>query len=250
MKKPLSILVICFLSTITMAQETKTPEVKDTSDTRTIDVKFKEYVDLSVYKELNEREKSKPKELSRITVGVAIGYNQLLESTYDYSLTTDSEHKLKIEELNKGSFVVSSALIFRFHKGEVVKDDNEIMTRTYDASQEKEVLTSANWRRKFTGIISLNLLDINSDNGISFNKSIDGGIGIGYQINSEMNIACLYELKKIRQLRSYIVKEYENESIPNGDDVYNALSTSDNNLFYDKTVEGISIKLIFNFSSL
>ncbi len=244
MKKRIITLVICFLSFVAKSQQNDSiPKIKG-NEIDLNDIQFIKYNDVRFKREEGV------KELSRITVGVAIGYNQLLESTYDYSLTTDSEHKLKIEELNRGSFVVSSALIFRFHKGEEASDGNDIMTRTYKNGMRTNEVASAKWNERFTGIISLNLLDINSDNGISFNKSIDGGIGIGYQINSEMNIACLYELKKIRQLRSYIVKEYENESIPNGDDVYNALSTSDNNLFYDKTVEGISIKLIFNFSSL
>ena len=54
----------------------------------------------------------------------------------------------------------------------------------------------------------------------------------------------------MRQLRSYIADAYENHSIPQGAEIYNALSTADNNLFYDKTLNGLSIKIIFNFSTL
>jgi hypothetical protein len=55
-------------------------------------------------------------QLSHLTIGVGIGANHLFNDVYDYSLTTDSSHKLKIEPLKRNNFVVSPVLVFRIKK--------------------------------------------------------------------------------------------------------------------------------------
>lgn len=235
-------LVALLFSVIAFAQEEAKLEANDVKSlNKSIDAFNRQVEKLQRSIEENENKE----ELSTMTIGVAVGYNHLFQTIYDYSLTTDTEHRLKVEELNSGSVVVSSALIFRFNNFDKKKNSNKLYLRDSEESDK-----SPDIFQKFSAILSLNLLDINSSNGIDFNKSIDGGIGLGYQIEANLNIALLYELKRVRQMRSYVVEQYENESIPQGTEVYNSLDSDDNNLFYNKSVTGISLKLIFNFSSL
>jgi hypothetical protein len=89
----------------------------------------------------------------------------------------------------------------------------------------------------------------------SFNKSISGGLGFGYFITQDVQLALFYDISSIPQLRNYIVNKYEGKSIPNGIDAngaainYTSLSTTDANLFYNKTISGFTFKLIFSLAN-
>jgi hypothetical protein len=187
------------------------------------------------------------KELSKLIIGIGIGPNHLFKNVYDYSLTTDSEHKLKIDKLNRNSIVVSPVVVFRFAKIAKTEGSNEI--RKFDKNRTLVDASSVSFYDKLSLILSTDLINVQSDK-VSFNNNIDGGIGIGYSFNTNLMLGLFYEIKNYRQLRNYIVEQYENQSIPNGSESYNALDEKDNNLFYNKPIESISIKLIFNFNSL
>lgn len=181
-------------------------------------------------------------ELTKLTFGVGLGANHIFNDVYDYSLTTDNLHHLKLEKLNRNNIVVSPVLIFRF--GKLAKDDeNKLKSFSKDNNKKADVL------ERLSLLFSTDLINVQSDK-ISFNKNIDGGIGLGYAIKTNLMIGVFYEIKTYRQLREYIVEQYENDSIPNGSGVFNALDKDDNNLFFNKPFESISIKLIFNFNTL
>jgi hypothetical protein len=94
---------------------------------------------------------------------------------------------------------------------------------------------------------ALTLVNVAPD--VSFNKNIDGGIGFGYFINPDVQVALFYDVSRVSQMRDYIVNTYTDKPIPNGDKTfYNSLDTKDNNLFYNKTISGISLKLIFSLA--
>lgn len=185
---------------------------------------------------------------SRLTLGIGIGANHLFKNVYDYSLTTDSNYNLKITQLNKNSIVVSPVIIFRF--GEItMKEENGKRQFVENAENEEQKKLPWNSYRRLSLLLSTDLLNIQSDK-ISYNKQIDGGIGIGYSFSPSLMAGIFYEIKSYRQLREYIVEQYENKSIPNGTGFYNALDETNNSLYYNKQIEGLSLKLIFNFSSL
>ena len=57
----------------------------------------------------------------------------------------------------------------------------------------------------------------------------------------------MFDVSTIRQLRRYLVELYENKQIPKGDSFYNALDIGDNNLFFNKTTCGMSLKAVLSF---
>lgn len=182
---------------------------------------------------------------SRLTLGIGIGANHLFKNVYDYSLTTDSNNNLEITKLNRNSIVVSPVIIFRF--GEITMKEENGGTQFIENTGGGNLLWYSH--KRISLLLSTDLLNIQSDK-VSYNKQIDGGIGIGYSFSPNLMVGIFYEIKSYRQLREYIVEQYENKPIPNGAGFYNALDETNNNLYYNKQLEGLSLKLIFNFNSL
>lgn len=190
-------------------------------------------------------------DVSRLTLGIGTGVNHLFDNIYDYSLTTDSNNNLEITKLNRNSIVVSPVIVFRLGKTQIIRDDKNV--KFYNNSSKKkagdgDLLPDGNLRR-FSILLSTDLINIQADK-VSYNKRIDGGIGIGYSFSPDLMLGLFYEIKSYRQLREYVVEQYENKPIPNGTSFYNALDETNNNLFYNKQLEGLSLKLIFNFNTL
>ena len=105
------------------------------------------------------------------------------------------------------------------------------------------LLKPVRWTERLAFNIGLNLAEISSEN-ISFNKQIDGGIGLGYFVSPSIQVAGFFEVVRTRQMREYIINQYGGKPIPKGNEFYNALDPSDNNLFFNKTFTGFSIKVV------
>lgn len=176
--------------------------------------------------------------LKDTTVGFGTGVRYNFTKTFDYSLSTDTMHALKLQRMPNTAFVISSIISVKFAKLKVDTSGNKNMIRKQDGNNIKR-------KDKLALNIALNLLEVKSD--ASFNKDVDGGIGLGYFIHQSTQLALMIDIARVRQLRDYIAEAYENKRIPNGTSYYNALDTGDSNLFSVKTVAGISFKAVFSF---
>lgn len=194
-------------------------------------------------------------ELRGVTFGFAAGYNRLEKNPFDYYLTTDTNQFLRLQKLDRSNFVISSVITVKLGKLAEEVDNSAGKTKkvltNLNSPEAAPIIAGGGPKYKKANVISrlainigLNLIEVGSDN-VSFNKSIDGGIGLGLFINKFTQIAVSYDLVRIRQLRSEIVNSYENKRIPNGNEHYNALDQTNNNLFYNKVFTGYSIKIIF-----
>jgi hypothetical protein len=185
--------------------------------------------------------------VSRVTVGLGLGANHLFKDVEEYSLTPDGNYRLQTEQTSRNNLVISPVIAFRLERFQV-GPNNEMQEVTPPGAAP----INAPWYDfcRFSILVSANILDLKSDN-VGFNKKLDGGFGIGYAITPDIQLGVFYEVKSYRQLRNFVTENYNNASIPKGNsEVYNALDESDNNLFHDKTFDGISLKLIFNIESL
>lgn len=172
--------------------------------------------------------------LKDVTLGFAPGVSYTFSDIYDYSLSPDVSN-LKVQKLSKGAFVVSSMLTVKFKKLKVDESTRQIREQNSDPAGFKDRLALN---------IGINLLEIKND--VKFNKSIDGGIGIGCFIHENTQIAFMFDISTVRQMRPYIIESFRNKQIPNGNGFYNALDMGDNNLFYNKTACGISLKAVLS----
>ena len=214
-------------------------------------------------------------QLKGVTFGIGMGWSYLNKAPNEYFLTTDTAHKLQIQNLSKSSIVVSSVISIKLgHLSQQTQEKtsdgskktilvnsnritnipqsnaNEFRASNTQVNARNETPTNqpARFIDRLSVNVALNLAEISS-NDISFNKSIDGGIGVGVFINDFTQLGIFYDMIRIRQLRSYIADNYEGKSIPNGTEKYNALDEKNNNLYYSKYFSGISVKAIFSFGN-
>ena len=192
-------------------------------------------------------------ELRGVTFGIGTGFSRISNTIYDYSLSPDTTNSLKLQPLGKNRFVISSVISIKFGKIGVEKEKGSNKTRITNFNKQSDPGSNTKydsaklWNRLALNI-ALNLLEVNSEN-LSFNKSIDGGLGLGVFMNEFTQVAFFVDLIKVRQLRDHIVASYENKPIPYGKENYNALDVTDDKLFYSKTFSGFSLKVIFSLGN-
>lgn len=178
--------------------------------------------------------------LKGVTFGIGMGWNHLFRTPKEFFLTTDTSHRLQVQHLSKSAVVLSSLISIKLGKVDADGNSNQLLAR----GKAKP----ANWNDRFAVNVSLNLAEFSSD-GVAFNTSIDGGIGLGYFINTFTQVGVFYEMIRIRQMRDYFVDNFSDQAIPNGSAVYNALDKTDDNLFYSKYYSGVSFKVIFSLGN-
>jgi hypothetical protein len=176
-------------------------------------------------------------QLQRVTIGFGAGYSNLPRPPQSYALSTDTLNALKLQRLSKDNFVISSVISIRLFEATTPSGSKQLTA--FQAGQFAD-----HWYEPISINVAINLVEANSQN-VSFNKSIDGGIGVGYYLNSFAQVSFFMDIIRARQLRDHVVKDYEGKSIPKGKDRYTAIDESDNNLFYTKNFVGFSIKAIF-----
>ena len=205
-------------------------------------------------------------DLKGVTLGMGLGWSNLFNAPKEYYLTTDATHKLQVQNLDKSGIVISSFITIKLGKMAVQSQGNGASTRNVLVNPARtrtlrgvtgEMVAAVAGETTFEKLkfserlavnLSLNLADVNSGN-VSFNKYIDGGIGLGCYVNEFTQVALMYEMQRMRQMRTKIVETYEGKSIPNGNEVLNALDEKDNNLFYNKYFSGISLKVVFSLGN-
>jgi hypothetical protein len=132
-------------------------------------------------------------DLHGVTFGFGTGYNLLNKNSNSYSLSIDSSHALKMQKLSRNSFVISSALSIKSSKLKVDEHTNKLLK----ANSADNTNHTADFKDRLSINVSLNLLEINSDN-IFFNKNIDGGLGFGYFLNEHVQLSLFYDLVCMR----------------------------------------------------
>ncbi|HVX28594.1 MAG TPA: hypothetical protein VHB70_19750 [Parafilimonas sp.] len=187
-------------------------------------------------------------DLNGVTFGFSSGYSLLNHHPNDYSLSPDTNHTLQIQTLSKGSFVISSVVSVKLGKLALADVTTRNGKKIKSLVSQNNVDHAATFWNRVSINASLDLLNVKSDN-VTFNTKVNGGIGLGYFLTENIQIAAFYDVQTVRQLRDYIINKYLNQRIPNGSAYYNALDQNDNTLFYNKTFGGWSLKLIFSLAN-
>ncbi len=97
---------------------------------------------------------------------------------------------------------------------------------------------------------NLNLIEFSSaQQELSFNKSLEGGLGVSYMLNKNLYIGGNYDVFFSRQLHSHL-KQLEGQQITNQGSTISSSSELDpenNDLFLTKNINGFSLKIIATF---
>ncbi len=125
-------------------------------------------------------------DLNGVTFGFGAGYSILQNTIYDYSLTPDTFQNLQQQPLARGSFVISSIITIKLGKLKVDDSNKLVNAKTNTNTTTRDILS------RFSINASLDLVNIKSSD-VSFNKSINGGLGLGFFITESIQAAVFYD---------------------------------------------------------
>lgn len=181
-------------------------------------------------------------QLNRVTVGFGIGPSALFSSPTDPFLAPGTD-ELQLQLLNRYNLVISTIFTLKF--GKIGTSDQGLYRITDVQGKTAEKLRF--WDR-LTMNVGLNLVETDLTS-VAFNKSVDGGFGFGYMFGEDINLSWFLDFNSYRQLRKFIIDNYEGQQIPDGTGFLNALDSQDNNLFYSRRILGTSLKLVITLGN-
>lgn len=210
-------------------------------------------------------------ERKRIKFGLSLGYRWLTGSSRVQHLkasVSPLDSTLRLTRLEGASYLFSTSMIFDLNLGSHFKEknDTQIIERKAQGRSGKSFRGAGKTRatkvingRRLAGKIlyhtldrlclvsNLNLLDFSSgQKELAFNKSIEGGLGIGYRINESMFVGLNWEHVQSWQLYDDIKEKEGEKIILNGLPLVssNQLDTDNEDLYYKKNLNGWSFKMI------
>jgi hypothetical protein len=139
-----------------------------------------------------------------------------------------------VETIDRGAFVLSGVIAAYPWR-------NRSLTEPPTGSKADSGSSGFLWRIGF--IANVNVAEFNAENIQTFNKGLEGGLGISVKVNEEFAIAATLERMFARRLRSF-VKSGEMLTDKNGDPV-TSLSATDNTYFRDDNMSGVSFKFVY-----
>ncbi|GAB5522266.1 MAG: hypothetical protein Roseis2KO_01380 [Roseivirga sp.] len=173
-----------------------------------------------------------------ISLGVSVGYNRLINDNYAAFLSP-IDNTVIIEKLPRSSFVLSTALSVPLTKKQGITqytqmdNNNNPIGPVYYVNHGWALVTSINvalFNESLTTTI--------------FNKRIDGGIGLGYRINKDFQVAFVYEFLTIRQPKEFL-RGLIGKTISVNNEVLTSLSSDNNDFFKDDYVPAFSVKFVY-----
>lgn len=228
--------------------------------------------------ELEEETTQSDEKKKFVHFGLSLGYRWLTDKSSNQNLmasVSPIDSTLRLTRMERTSYLFSTSVIFDLHLGKSRKPEDEFLipqrrylrktARAEKTRKSAETLAQENQplccNRSVMGrflynsigriciISNLNILDFSSgQKELAFNKSIEGGLGIGYKLNDTMYIGFNWEHVQTWQLQDDI-KDFKNEQvILNGEQLVSSiqLDTDNEDLFYKKNLSGWGIKLILS----
>lgn len=179
-----------------------------------------------------------------VDFGISLGFNSVFDKIYDARISP-LDNKLKITDVPKSAFLISTGVSVPLTKGKL----GGRYYRKLDAAG-KPVGPVYYVPYGLCFVATVNLVSFNSAaTGSLFNSKIDGGLGLGYRVNDNFQIAMTYEMISYRQPRQFLLDNYNEQVLktPNGD-IITSINPDDNNYFRDKYMPSLSLKFFYLIS--
>ncbi len=203
-----------------------------------------------------------------LNFAIGLGPKFNLSKQFDASISP-VDSSIQLQKLPTSSFVLSATLMFHigrkqesqvlsvtngqshiysFKKYNLLKNDKtaaQKLNLTEPKTKKGQIKDpdNNNGYGPWSILASLNLADINS-NGASFNKQIDGGLGIGYKVCDALHLGLFLEYSTSRQLQNYITDSYVGKPIMVNNEKLSVLNENDNNIFFTKQIVSIAFKIV------
>ncbi|HEX6941826.1 MAG TPA: hypothetical protein VF128_02795 [Gemmatimonadaceae bacterium] len=172
-----------------------------------------------------------------LRLGLSLGWRHNVSETAsrfrDFGINPANNHVV-LDTIDAGAFVLSgviSAFPWR----------NKSLTEPATAKKGEASPSGLLWRLGF--IANVNLTEFSADNITTFNKGLEGGLGIVFKLSEEFAFGATVERMFGRRLRSFVTP---GEALVDkkGDEV-TSLSPTDNTYFRDDNMTGVSFKFVY-----
>lgn len=176
-----------------------------------------------------------------LKLGVSVGYNSGFKSLYNATISP-IDNTVQFERVSPFSVVLSTAAMFSVRTFSLRKKTDLDYEPTRD-NTEGPVFEIPS--RLSIGAI-LNIAQFSGQTNV-YNQQIDGGLGIGYQLNENIFILGSLEFNSVKQPRDYFFDKYYDKNLPvlvSGSPL-KSLNYDDTSLFSNKYVPNISLKIVF-----
>ncbi|MGE5521180.1 MAG: hypothetical protein ACM3VS_14735 [Candidatus Dadabacteria bacterium] len=175
-----------------------------------------------------------------INFGLSLGFNTVFDPIYDARISP-LDNKLKITKTPKSSFLLSTGVSVPLSKG---KFGGRYYKKLDENNREYGPLYYVPYG--FCFIATVNLITLNSGvTGSGFNQKLDGGLGFGYRVNDNFQLALTGEMISYRQPREFLFESKDQTLKTMNGDVLTAINPDDNNYFIDKYMPSLSFKFFY-----
>jgi hypothetical protein len=179
--------------------------------------------------------------------GVSLGFNSVFSKLHDARISP-LDNQLKISNFSRVGFVISTGLSVPLFSNPL-DENNQLDKKTsyFQNTKDKGILYYV--PRKFYLVATVNVITFNSaGDGSLFNKRIDGGLGLGYRVNDDVQIAVTGEMISYRQPRNFLY-DYNNKTLtlPGQATPLTTINLDDNDYFMDRYMPSVSLKVIYLF---
>jgi len=206
-----------------------------------------------------ESSSAAPEKQRRIRVGLSLGYRWLTPSSraqYLRASVSPLDSTLRITRISGTSYLFSTSVIFDLIDPEKKGITSDPLRPTHVTSSSKRASRSGSipfrqhlrkHSQRLCLVSNLNLLDFSTgQKELAFNKSIEGGLGIGYRLNTSvfigMNWEHVHSFQLYDDVRAMEGKKMQLNGVPLL--TSHQLHTGNGDLYYAKSLSGWSLKMI------
>jgi hypothetical protein len=233
--KKLALTIIALHLTILLCMAQGKIELFKTGSTR---------ADLTGSNTLTE-DQEKNAEVKGIDYGISLGFNRTTDKLYDANISP-IDTTLVLQSLPQTSFVLSTTISYPLfgkkmgyghYYQKVDKNGNKVDDPYFSP-------------RGLCLVATVNLATFNSAVGGAglFNQKLDGGIGLGWYLGDNVQIALTYEMISYLQPRDYIRKLEGKQIIGHGEKL-TSLPTNNTDYFINRYQQSFAFKIIYLLSN-
>ncbi|OGX87886.1 hypothetical protein BEN47_10135 [Hymenobacter lapidarius] len=186
-----------------------------------------------------------------VDFGVSLGFNRVFERIYDVHVSP-LDYKLKVTDAPASTFLLSMGLsvpLTRIREKPAKSTSAHVRGRYYRKLTETGGATKTVYYVPYGWnlVATVNLLTFNTAaTGSVFNKRIDGGLGLGYRINDELQLAATFEMISYRLPRDFLIDECRDKQVISATGTLITSILPDNSDYYaDRYLPSVSLKLFY-----
>jgi hypothetical protein len=146
---------------------------------------------------------------------------------------------LRVDKRDPTDVVLSGVIsVYPWKKREATR----ISVNTSDTTKRDTTVTYKCGACGLGFVANINLASFNADNIATFNRSIEGGIGLAWRLTDDFALAATYERVFSRRIRDFVLP---GQRIIVDGKALTAITEDDNRFFVDDNLNAVSVKFVY-----